>query len=82
MRHTYATLNYHRGMDIYTIQGNLGHASISTTELYVNKTNPHARDEAEKVTPLLNTFIPPVTPVLHNENNDENLSTSNCPETA
>ena len=54
LRHTAATLMYQYGeVDIRALQELLGHASISTTEIYTHVANQQVRDAVEK-NPLAN----------------------------
>lgn len=45
LRHTFAVLALHDGIDIVTINKILGHSDIRTTMIYLNISNPHIVDE-------------------------------------
>ena len=48
MRHTFATDLLRAGADIRSVQAMLGHASITTTEIYTHVTNKHLREVHKK----------------------------------
>lgn len=48
MRHTFATDLLRGGADIRSVQAMLGHASITTTQVYTHVTNKHLREIHEK----------------------------------
>ncbi len=48
MRHTFATDLLRGGADIRSVQAMLGHASITTTQIYTHVTNKHLRDIHKK----------------------------------
>ena len=48
-RHTYATLQVELGTDIYTVQSLLGHANVSTTEIYARHADAKNREAASKI---------------------------------
>ena len=48
-RHTFATLQFAAGTDIYTISSLLSHSNISTTQVYTSVVNSVKRDASNKI---------------------------------
>lgn len=48
-RHTYATLQLHKGTDIYTVSKMLGHKDLRTTEIYAKIVDESKRKAAEMI---------------------------------
>ena len=51
LRHSFATQMLRGGMDIHTVQELLGHANISTTQVYTQVNREHIRETYEKAHP-------------------------------
>jgi integrase/recombinase XerD len=57
IRHTFATHLIQRGADLREVQLLLGHASVESTEIYLNLSTTHLREIYEKYHPLENELF-------------------------
>lgn len=48
-RHTFATLQVELGTDIYTVQNMLGHANVTTTEIYARHADAKSKEASQKI---------------------------------
>ena len=48
-RHTFATLQVELGTDIYTVQNMLGHANVTTTEIYARHADAKSKEASQKL---------------------------------
>jgi hypothetical protein len=48
-RHTFATLQVELGTDIYTVQNMLGHANVTTTEIYARHADEKSKEASLKI---------------------------------
>ena len=48
-RHTFATLQVELGTDIYTVQNMLGHANVTTTEIYARHADDKSKEASQKL---------------------------------
>lgn len=56
-RHTFATLQVELGTDIYTVQNMLGHANVTTTEIYARHADAKSKEASQKLSlSLLKVF--------------------------
>lgn len=49
LRHTFATLQVELGTDIYTVQNMLGHANVTTTEIYARHADAKSKEASQKL---------------------------------
>ena len=49
LRHTFGSIMAMEGADVFSIQKAMGHKDIKTTMIYVDMSNPHIRDQVDKL---------------------------------
>ena len=49
LRHTFGSTMAAEGADVFSIQKAMGHKDIKTTMIYVDMSNPHIRDQVDKL---------------------------------